>query len=509
MNKVSAFFGNIHQDGLAIIWDDLAESEQTPEWKSDLGNLEASFLKLKYDVVCLNGSGIEEIISLSKMENKFQKYKCLICTIFGSKTKDQIQSIVDAFDQCSDLKGKPKLFFAQLENKKYVLYDDEEIMDDIQYYKNFTLSVMTHFCDESLEFFYRHDLNSYFIQNVCKILNTIDLDTAESWLSFNDFIEILDGIIMNAPKVELHNNDYFPNVGKCLYELGDKYERTGDNDKALSFYKRALEYFRLFSEEKDENAALCLKDIGTVYMAKKNYEQASVHYKESLAIYNRIYQQDEGYVHKSFILHNLGFIAMQNDDFESGIFFFKQAVEMRRQLYKNVDNIDLADSLNNLVLGYLEKEEWSTALVYLIEAYDMRKRLLDLKKISIDKGLAEALHNFGFLYAKIGDLKKAEAYTNECLKMQSQLYKDSDNQDLATSLDNLGLVLLLQGKDLDQAESYFKRGLEMRMRLFNGNTNHPDVLYSIGNFRQLEEIKIRREFIRTYGKKKSSFCQIL
>ena len=113
---------------------------------------------------------------------------------------------------------------------------------------------------------------------------------------------------------------------------------------------------------------------------------------------------------------------------------------------------------------------------------------------------------------QIDDLKKAEAFTNEGLKMRLTLYKNSDNKDLATSLNNFGMVLLLKGEDLNQAELYLKRGLEMRMRLFNGNTNHPEVLQSIGNCRKLEEIKIRRAFIKdfnsTYGKKKSSFCQM-
>ena len=196
-------------------------------------------------------------------------------------------------------------------------------------------------------------------------------------------------------------------------------------------------------------------------------------------------------------------------DFENGIFFLKQAVEMRRQLFKNVDNIDLAQSINNLGGCYLQKKETSTALVYLIEAYDMRKRLFDVKKISIDEDLAESLSNIGVAYMQIGDLKKAEAFTNVGLKMRLTLHKNSDKKSLATSLDNFGAVLLLKGEDLNQAELYLKRCLEMRMRLFNGNTNHPEVLRSIGNCQQLETIKIRRAFIRDYGKKKSSFCQIL
>ena len=206
---------------------------------------------------------------------------------------------------------------------------------------------------------------------------------------------------------------------------------------------------------------------------------------------------------------------MQNGDFENGIFFLKQAVEMRRQLFKNVDNIDLADSLNNLGGCYLQKKETFTALVYLIEAYDMRKRLFDVKKISIDEDLAESLSNIDLAYMQIGDLKKAEAFTNEGLKMHLALHKNSDNKGLATSLNNFGLVFLLKGEDLNQAELYLKRGLEMRMRLFNGNTNHPDVLQSIGNCRKLEEIKngqLEREIIKILdgaNKKKSSFCQIL
>jgi len=501
---MDSFSGNIHQDGLAIIWDDLAESE----WKNQLNDLKASFEKLKYDVVCLNGSEIEELISLSKMENKFQKYKCLICTIFGYKTKDQIQSIVDAFDQCSTLKGKPKLFFAQQQKKKD---DVEKTIDGIRISVN--VNVMQFDFNEGLEYLYRHDLSSFFIQGVCKILNTIDIDIAESWLSFNDFIDIISKKMTNTSKVELHKNelgllsDYDRNIGIDWHVLGVQHAESGNYYEALSFYLRALGYFRHFSEEMDasENAALCLRDIGTVYMAKKNYEQASVHYKESLAIYNRIYQQDEGYVNKSFILHNLGTMAVPTADFESGIFFLKQAVEMRRQLFKNEDNLDLAQSINSLGMCYLQKKETSTALVYFIAAYDMRKRLFDLKKISIDEGLAHSLTNIGAAYMAIGDLKKAKTYTNKALKMRSQLFKDNDNEWLAASLHNFGLVFLSKGKDLDKAELYLKRGFEMRMRLFTGNKNHPDVIESMKNCQLLDNLKQKKN-LRNANKKK---CQIL
>ncbi len=115
-------------------------------------------------------------------------------------------------------------------------------------------------------------------------------------------------------------------------------------------------------------------------------------------------------------------MAVPTADFESGILFLKQAVEMKRQLFKNEDNLDLAQSINSLGMCYLQKKETSTALVYFIAAYDMRKRLFDVKKISIDEGLAHSLTNIGAAYMAIGDLKKAKTYTNKALKMRSQLF---------------------------------------------------------------------------------------
>ena len=135
----------------------------------------------------------------------------------------------------------------------------------------------------------------------------------------------------------------------------------------------------------------------------------------------------------------------------------------------------------------------------------MRKRLFDVKKNSIDENLAESLSNIDLAYMQIGDLKKAEAFTNEGLKMRLTLHKNSDNKDLATSLNNFGVVLLLKGEDLNQAELYFNRSLALRLRLNNGNTSHPDVIESMDNCQFLNNLKQKKN-LRNANKKK---CQIL
>ena len=177
----------------------------------------------------------------------------------------------------------------------------------------------------------------------------------------------------NTSKVELHKNelgllsDYDRNIGIRLYEMGVQHYGSGNYDRALSFYEKALEYFRNFYGDKDASEICCSmpKRYWTcVYTVKGDFEQASVHFKESLAMFDRIYQKDECFESKSFILNNLGTMTVPTADFESGKFFLKQAVEMRRQLYKNEDNLNLAQSLNNLGVCYLQKKETPIALVY-------------------------------------------------------------------------------------------------------------------------------------------------
>jgi tetratricopeptide (TPR) repeat protein len=504
------FFLNKVHDGVAIIWDERSENEikSDQSWTKDLNELEVSLCKLKYDIVYFYGPNNDKIIWLSKLEDTFNNYSSLICLIFGHKTIDQMKSIVDAFEKCQTLNRKPKLFFNQLEKEKN---EDNGSLIRINW------KVMKYIDDESIRFYYRHDLNSFFIQNLSKILNTIDIHNEESWLSFNDLTTILSEVILNGPKSIISNNElsFDPDLGRKLGEMGARHFQNGEYDQAISCMEKALDFFKENSaiETSIENKALVLKNLGLLYGLKRNLEQSSTYFKQALENYNRLYNENEGYLIKSEILSSLGAVALLKADFENGIVYFKQAVEMRRKLYKSIDNSDLALSLNNLGACYLFQKDISTAIVYLTESMEMSKRLLNVKKITIDENLAQTLNNLGMAYMSTDSIQKAKIYIHEGLKMRLALCKDNDNEGLATSLNNFGVILLMEGNDLEQADHYLTRGLEMRMRLFKGNTSHPDIIQSLGNCKRLREIRMRRLFIKEFEKEikknKTSFCQIL
>ena len=508
------FFLNKVQNGVAIIWDERSENEikSDQSWTKDLNELEVSLCKLKYDIVYYYGPNNDKLIWLSKLEDTFNNYKSLICIIFGHKTIDQMKTVVDAFEKCQTLNRKPKLFFNQLEKKKN---EDDGSLIRINW------NVMKYIDDESIRFYYRHDLNSFFIQNLSKILNTIDIHNEESWLSFNDLTQILSEVMVSGPKSIISNNElsFDPDLGKKLLEMGDRHLKNGEYNQALSCTEKALDFFKentaieMFIEEK----ALALKNLGFHYLVKGNLEQSLTHFKQALEIYNRLYiydyNENEGYLIKSEILHGMGFIALQKADYENGFVYCKQAVEMRRKLYKSIDNSDLALSLNDLGFCYFFQKDIATAIVYLTESMEMSKRLLNVKKITIDEDLAQTLNNLGMAYMSIDSIQKAKVYIHEGLKMRLALNKDNDNEGLATSLNNFGVALLMEGDDLEQADHYLTRGLEMRMRLFKENKSHPKIIQSLGNCEKLRDIRMRRLFIKEFEKKakknKTSFCQIL
>ena len=262
-----------------------------------------------------------------------------------------------------------------------------------------------------------------------------------------------------------------------------------------------------FFSNSNEKIAIAHLNIAEIQFFKDNRVQTSNHLKQSLEIFNRVNVSGNDFLtkHKSRVLHLLGFLTLTNADSENGIFYLKQAVEMRRHLYKSADNFDLAESLNNLGCCYLQKNDNASALLYLTEGMNMRKRLLDLTNTKFDHDLAQSLSDLKVAYFNT-DLKKADTYTIAGLNMRSSLYKDKDNQHLATSLNNLGVVLLVKGEDLDSAEIYLSRGLEMRMRLFKGN--HPDIIQSKENYQKLNYIRRQRflvEFLKKDEKKRQVF----
>jgi len=91
--------------------------------------------------------------------------------------------------------------------------------------------------------------------------------------------------------------------------------------------------------------------------------------------------------------------------------------------------------------------------------------------------LATSLNNLGLVYRAQGKLADTEPLYKAALEMKKRLFK-VDHPSVATSLNNLAFLFNLQGK-YAEAESLYKDALEMRKRLFKDD--HPSVADSLNN----------------------------
>ncbi|CAF1435444.1 unnamed protein product, partial [Didymodactylos carnosus] len=87
-------------------------------------------------------------------------------------------------------------------------------------------------------------------------------------------------------------------------------------------------------------------------------------------------------------LNNVGSIHHKLGNAEKGLAYFKQALEMRRGLYK-VNHQDVATSLNNVGWSYATLNDAQKALEYKVRGLEMFRHLYT----GSHPDVADALHN--------------------------------------------------------------------------------------------------------------------
>jgi hypothetical protein len=172
------------------------------------------------------------------------------------------------------------------------------------------------------------------------------------------------------------------------------------------------------------------------------------------------------------------------NSYGESLYYKEQALEMRRELYKDQPHPNLATSLDNVGVAYRTLGDGENALKGLKlqeQALEMRKGLYKDKP---HPDLATSLNNVGWAYRELGDRENVEKglkLYEQALEMRRELYKDQLHPDLAASLNNVGLAY----KDLGGQENVQKglklqeQALEMYQGLYKGQ--HPNLAASLNS----------------------------
>lgn len=242
--------------------------------------------------------------------------------------------------------------------------------------------------------------------------------------------------------------------GKIYNNLGQIYAKKGEDEKALTYYKKSLQIREKINTKGSDGKqvlsgiALVNINIGSIYVNRGEYKEAITYYYRALSI-----QEELNNINQIATIHsNLGNIYLYGGDYEKAILEYKQTLITREKVN---DQNGIASSKINLGAVYLKKEDYKNAEKYFSEALAIRKNSNN------PQSLAGIYENLGIIRKNQARYKEAMAFYKASLDLR---LKESNKKFLVNSYANIGNVYYLM-KDFEKAEEYLNKGIDLANEL--------------------------------------------
>ncbi len=213
-------------------------------------------------------------------------------------------------------------------------------------------------------------------------------------------------------------------------QIGQIYLGMQLYDPAHTYFSRS---FALRANEKDSlgMANNLINMAGALYLTGK-LEHAAADYYQAL----RIADQLDNMAIKAQILLNLSNIHVKKNEYDTAINHLEHALDLQQQLG---DRQGESEVFVNLGIAYYEQGLFDEAERYYLESLAIKEEMgVDIA------GIIKVTNNLGVIARERGDHDRAIEYYNEALQMAKQL---NDRQTQASVLNNIGTILMLEGKD--------------------------------------------------------------
>ena len=196
--------------------------------------------------------------------------------------------------------------------------------------------------------------------------------------------------------------------------------------------------------------AKALHGVSTILHEQSNYASARAGIEESLAIYREL-DDKKGVAAE---LNNLGWVAIQSGDAETGRKLSEEGLALHRELG---DTRGMALALNNL--GWLALFQGDLALAVSFQKESLRLR----RELSDRRGIAFAQTTLAWVLGLRGEYEKAKQLLEEARATLNEL---RDNQILAWSYSILGAISADQG-DFQLAKTQLEEGITLLVGMGN------------------------------------------
>ena len=166
------------------------------------------------------------------------------------------------------------------------------------------------------------------------------------------------------------SNDSQMLLAAVLGNLGGLYQQKYDNEKAESFWSRALTLRQqVFSLEHPE-VAVALNRLGDVNYDKGETTKAEAYYSQGLALLKKTVGAE--HVHVAYSLNGLAKTAQKKRDYPKAESLFQEALQMRRKMTGD-HHPEVSETLGLLALLYQETGDNKQALSFQAQANEINE----------------------------------------------------------------------------------------------------------------------------------------
>ncbi|HET6348765.1 MAG TPA: serine/threonine-protein kinase [Candidatus Krumholzibacteria bacterium] len=229
-----------------------------------------------------------------------------------------------------------------------------------------------------------------------------------------------------------------PEVAASIrHAIGESYSALADYDRALPFFKEALEMRRRALGPDDPKVASTLDRMGNAMWQSGDLQGSLRCAQEVMAIRERtVGKHSPDY---STALINVGNTYADMGDYARAEPMLREALALDRELLGN-DNADLAFSLNNLATILVDEGKYADAIPLHQESLALRRKFFGEPSAEVSIALA----NLGYAMALNGDDSDAETTLRQAVAMSDSVYGPT-HQRTAVCRARLAIPLLHTG----------------------------------------------------------------
>ncbi|MDI6810854.1 MAG: tetratricopeptide repeat protein [archaeon] len=288
--------------------------------------------------------------------------------------------------------------------------------------------------------FWRYRGNYYELKEAERGMAFEALETLATPFSYQDKEDLLRRKRINEYLLERVRDK--EEKADILLELGVIFYYSGDLDKALEYYEKALELNDELGMK--EGIAAVFGNIGAVYFTKGELDKALQYFEKALKL-NEELGNKKGMANQ---LGNMGVLYFTKGELDKASGSYKKALKIFEE---SGIKEGIATLLGNIGALYFTKGEPDKALEYL-------RRILGLHdEFGSKESLAKNFENIGVVYSAKGELNKALEYYEKALKIFEEM---GSRIETAKTKVNIGDIFAQKG-DKERALEYYREAKDL------------------------------------------------